>query len=72
MFKGFRLQGEVDAVANRPDAPEGRRMGPTSTATVVNDPQGWKPGQDQNTASMRGQRKPWQPVVRPPLGFRVV
>ncbi len=71
MFKPYRLQGEAGAVQTAPDAPEGRRMGPTSPNTTVNDPQSWKPGQDQNTASMRGQQKPRAPAVRPPLGFRV-
>ncbi len=71
MYKPYRLQGEAGAVQVTPDAPEGRRLGPTSTTTVVNDPQSWKPGQDQNTAQMRGQQKPRPPAVRPPLGFRV-
>ena len=71
MYKPFRLAGEAGAVQTLPDLAQGRRMDPTSTQVTPINPQGWKPGMDQNTASMRGQQKPRGPAVRPPLGFRV-
>lgn len=60
MEKPFRLQGEVGTPQNM------------AVPIAIVGPQDPRQKTPQNSAPLRGQQKPWPPIVKPPLGFRVI